>query len=77
MSDHRSELERAYPHVVERVVKTWGKQECLEYIESLMVDVRGGRRGFPFAAMDEIMLLREVHLAQHRDVRRLPHIWGS
>jgi hypothetical protein len=77
MSDHLSELEKAFPHVVERVVKTWGKQECLEYIESLMVDQRGTRLGFPFPAIDEILLLREVHLAQHRDARRLPHIWGS
>lgn len=77
MSDHVSELEKGFPHIVERVVKTWGRQECLEYIESLMVDVRGGRGGFPFQAIDEIMLLREVHLAQYRDARRLPHIWGS
>jgi hypothetical protein len=76
MTDHLSELEKSFPHVVEQVVKTWGRQECLVYLESLMVDLRGDRRGFPFTAMGEILLLREIHLEQYRDARRSPDIWG-
>jgi len=77
MSDALSELEQAFPHIVRNVVDKWGRRDCLAYIDSLMVDDRGGRKGFPFGALDDIMLLRVVHVAQHGDPRGPGNIWYS
>ena len=78
MTDALSELEQGFPHIVRHVVDAWGKPACLTYIDSLMVDSRGGRKGFPFGALTEIMLLREVHVAKHGDPHAGPaNIWYS
>jgi hypothetical protein len=60
--DERCALEQRFPHVVVRIVATWGHPECSQYLRSLLVEDRGGsRQGFPRAAHAELMLLDFVH----------------
>lgn len=64
MDNYVSDIERAFPHITQRLVRDWGKAAVLPYLDSLLVDSRGGRRGFPFEVLQEIMLVREVHVAR-------------
>jgi exonuclease VII small subunit len=47
-----------YAHVTRRVTATWGTQDCLDYLRSLVHDTREGQRsGFPLEVIEEIVLL--------------------
>lgn len=72
MAEHLSEIERRFPHVAESVVQRWGKPEALRYLDSLMMDSRGGRQGFPFEVLQELMLLRDVHVLNYGGPRKSP-----
>ena len=49
-----------FPHVVNQLALLWRSDaECLHHLRNLMVDQRGGRRGFPVAVADEIAKLYE------------------
>ena len=50
-----------FPHVVKNVDLYWGFAECVPYLESLLVDTRGGRRGFPFNTVLAIQKLVDLH----------------
>ncbi|MCZ7565332.1 MAG: hypothetical protein M5U08_17420 [Burkholderiales bacterium] len=49
-----------YPHIIESVCLFWGGRECDTYLSKLVIDTRGGRRGFPQDVMDELLFLAEV-----------------
>jgi hypothetical protein len=50
-----------YPRVLNKIASTWGNpREFYPYIDSLLMDSRGGRQGFPFAVARELN-----RLAQH------------
>jgi len=55
----RAALE-SYPHIVESVCLMWGGREADDYLSRLVIDTRGGRRGFPREVMDELLVLAEV-----------------
>ena len=55
----RAALE-AYPHIIESVCLFWNGRECDTYLSKLVIDTRGGRRGFPQEVMDELLFLAEV-----------------
>jgi hypothetical protein len=61
----------AFPHVVQTLVLTWGYPECEAYLARLVVDERGGRRGFSMDAMDELLFLSEL-LRFRNAMARLP-----
>lgn len=49
------------PHIVERLIKLWGKRECQAFLYRLLRDNREGtRQGFPLAIVDEILLLLSI-----------------
>lgn len=51
----------AMPHICERIQACWGTPQCLEYIQSLLRDNRGGsRQGFPLLVVDELLFLSEL-----------------
>ncbi|MCF7993021.1 MAG: hypothetical protein K9M02_21495 [Thiohalocapsa sp.] len=57
-----SVLETYYRHALQRLLYAWGDHECFAAVmQDLMVARRGGRRGWPAAAWDELELLRGVH----------------
>ena len=48
----------AYPHVIRRLEQVWHREACRDYLATLLVDTRGGRRtGFAKGAVDDILLL--------------------
>jgi hypothetical protein len=48
-------------HVVERLQKLWGTRECQAYLQYLLRDTRDEtRRGFPLAAIDDILCLNDI-----------------
>jgi len=56
----RCDLEQSYPHLMERVLTLWGEPELLPFLRKLIVDERGGRQGFPFEVMSELLILAAV-----------------
>lgn len=48
----------SFPHIIERMTETWGTQDCLNYLYSLLEGNReGSRTGFPLPVFEEILLL--------------------
>jgi hypothetical protein len=60
----RAALE-AFPHVLEGLALLWNDAGCLAYLQRLVVDTRGGRRGFPPEAMSELLFLFELRGLRH------------
>jgi hypothetical protein len=52
----RSALED-YPRICTRIQQLWGAPECEAYINDLVIDTRGNRKGFPPAMMEELLYL--------------------
>ncbi len=49
------------PHILARIVSTWGSRDGLTYLEHLLSDNRDGKRlGFTLPIVREIMLLRDI-----------------
>lgn len=47
-----------YPHIATRLTELWGKPGCLDYMQNLLDDNRGGARaGFPQSVAEELLLL--------------------
>jgi hypothetical protein len=65
-----------YPHAVEKLLKHWrNPKEFRLALDSMLIDTRGGRQGFPFAVLSEFGRLRE-----HYDLRVAPvksNAWAS
>lgn len=57
------DLEDKYPHISYNIVTMWGSQECLEYIESLLVHEptpeRPYRQGF---SLETILDIESIYL---------------
>lgn len=50
-----------YPHIVAPLTENWGRQECMDFLNSLVKDNRSGeRRGFPLEIVEQIVLLMRV-----------------
>lgn len=54
--DVRAALED-YPRICTRIQQLWGAPECEGYINDLVIDTRGNRKGFPPAMMEELLYL--------------------
>jgi hypothetical protein len=65
-----SALEDRFSHVARELVARWKSDLIDPYMDSLLIDTRGGRQGFPPDAQEELMLLSGVlwH-RQHIDSR--------
>ena len=61
------DLPRAYPRIVNDLAEVWNNTNlCLKLLAELVVDERGGRRGFPSRIALEIVALREHRAAIER-----------
>jgi len=56
MSD-LSPLEEQFPRLVPEILAYWGTPGCFEQLQDLLVDNRGGRRGFPADVYSDLSLL--------------------
>lgn len=49
------------PRIRDYLIKTWGTQDCMSYLQQLLRDNRDGKRlGFPLPVVEEILLLVDV-----------------
>ena len=54
-------LPKRFPHVFNRIAATWHDPPALlEALDDLLVDTRGGRRGFPADVLAELLILRSL-----------------
>lgn len=56
------QLVATYPRIIERIVELWGRADEIEaYFQTLMLDHRGSRQGFPEEVLTEIVKLRSYY----------------
>jgi hypothetical protein len=59
-------LQVRYPRIANRLAAEWDHvAACEVYLESLLTDKRGGRKGFPLAVAQEIAGLRDYYFRLH------------
>lgn len=64
---HRAEtafpefMAKNFSRVLHKIEMCWGEPEIIRIFDSLLLDAREGRQGFPLEAMNEIALLKQVH----------------
>jgi hypothetical protein len=46
-----------YPRIAQRIEQLWGTPECEHYLNTLVIDTRGNRQGFPPAVLEELLYL--------------------
>ena len=49
------------PHLMQRLLLMWHQPGCEEFLDKLLVDDRGNRRGFPSDVVDELLMLIDVN----------------
>lgn len=60
-------LRGEYPRLLNGIAAVWHDPQALDAaIDSLVIDRRGGRQGFPFEVLRELTDLREYHQARRR-----------
>lgn len=56
-------LRERYPRLLNRIAAVWDDARAFDaQIDSLLIDQRGGRQGFPFEVLRELTALREHHV---------------
>jgi hypothetical protein len=64
------ELARQFPRIANRLRHLWKQVAmCEEYLDALLVDRRGTRKGFPPKIAQELEALREYHALLHPNSR--------
>ncbi len=58
-------LEADYPRIIDKLQTLWPSEGCARYLDSLIIDDRGGRQGFSPAVMSEILFLKEIMQVYH------------
>jgi hypothetical protein len=53
----RSAIESLFPHIARKLTALWHTSQISLYMDSLLLDNRGGRQGFPEEVLDELMCL--------------------
>lgn len=57
---HKSQLERQFPRIAEHLVELWNNSACDQYLNTLVLDDRCDRHGFPPEIMEDLMLLENI-----------------
>ena len=57
---------RRYPRIVNSIADLWRRvRQCEEYLDSLMIDERGDRAGFPLDVAKKLLALRSHYADLH------------
>jgi hypothetical protein len=52
-----------FPHLVNRMAAVWNDARLLRrFVDELLLDERGGRAGFPYETLNELIMVRESRL---------------
>jgi hypothetical protein len=69
-------LARHYPRIVNRVAELWSQpRQCERYLDELMLDRRGDRKGFASAVASELAALK-LHFVSTTDALQFD-VWGG
>ena len=61
-----NELARQFARIANQLCATWNHPaECRRYFDGLLVDNRGGRKGFPAEVLTDLLHLRRLHAEQY------------
>ena len=60
VSNARGAIE-AYPHLLQPLCTLWGHPEFDRYVSRLLVDERGGRKGFSAEVVEELLFLAQLN----------------
>lgn len=60
-SAYPRQLEEQYDRILTKLEALWDTPEIHDYFSDLLIDKRGGRKGFPKEVLNEIIALREFH----------------
>lgn len=55
-----SAIERRFPHIAQKLTSLWGTREIDRYMDSLLIDSRGDRQGFPEEVLEELVFLAGI-----------------
>lgn len=66
-------LAKDFARIMQQIELLWGKLEAFNYLDSLILDSREGRQGFPLEALREIALVKHVHSALFPSLELNPH----
>jgi hypothetical protein len=59
-------LQVKYPRIANRMAALWDDQtSCERFMDDLLTDKRGGRKGFPLEVAQEVASLRDFHFRLH------------
>ncbi len=61
---YRSELEKHFPRIADKIALMWGANDFPAFLNALMIDDRGSRGGFPQSVIDEMLFLHAIHDAR-------------
>jgi hypothetical protein len=63
-----NQLALRYARLANRLCSVWGDQKkCERLLDDLMIDRRGGRKGFPLPVANELATLRDHYFRLHHD----------
>lgn len=54
-------LKAEFPRIHQKLIPLWGSAQGEAYLDSLIVDERGNRQGFPPDVMRSLLVLQRVH----------------
>ena len=63
-----SAIERNYTRIARELTSRWNGGDIDAYLDSLLIDMRGNRMGFPSDVLEEIMFLAGIRWYQSRHV---------
>lgn len=64
-------LLRRYPRIANLLARQWKDSlECQRYFDDLLIDRRGGRRGFPIEVLADLLALNNFHLGRYPSLPR-------
>lgn len=69
------EIERDFPHVIEKFQFVWKTNMCEDYFNNLIEDKRGNREGFPQSVFEDIMFLQAIFLILKDDKNVVLNSW--
>ena len=71
-------LQVKYPRVANRIAALWNDAAgCESYLDELLTDKRGGRKGFPLNVAQEIASIRDYYFRLHHKGTAWEHVEWS
>ncbi len=70
-------LEERFPHIFNKVMELWGKEELEQYFTGLFLSDRPDRQGFPLDVLREITLLHDLYTEAMQAKAAADDVWAN